>query len=396
MKKRIVSFVVALLLVLSLSPAALAAPAPGAGAVDRASALIAEGMQRLADIQELPGPFVKTAGELGEFIFHRAAERDEDGYFFYVTAPELLSQDRDALRTDLGLLLYCYAIGVDYQLEQLSDQLLRVEVVQELRPGLRMLDAWRAGDWSALSDREQEALSVAQAEVDAILAEHTGLLQIERAIHDYICRSFTYTDYDPEAEYSCLNAADALISGRANCQGYADAFFLMAGMAGFQVKNLCGWSLTEADVTHIFNLIELDRSWYVVDCTGDDTDDGGLINYVCFNAGWELYSETLGWKDYYEPVPIQETDQHFFFNSDSFAHGCSSSLDELAAYALELLYGQGQEWSYMVLEGWNDESGLAAAFNSAMLNQSRPDTAWSYYYSVLGGDTYISMRTYYT
>lgn len=395
MKKRLLSLFLALSLLFAFSPSALAVAqveGPDTAAIAQA---LAEGARRLTDFQELPGPFVETPEELAEFIYAQADARNEDGYFFYIISPEqLLSQSRRSLKSNLSLLLYCNAIGFDCQIEELSDQLVRVEVQQELRPGLRMLDAWRAGDWSTLSGQEQEALSIAQAEVERILAEYTDPLQIERAIHDYICLNFTYTDDDPEAEYSCLNAAHALLSGQANCQGYADAFYLMAGMAGFQVKNLCCWVLVEEGATHIFNLIELDGSWYIVDCTRDDVDDGPLILYIHFNAGRGLEPGILAWEDYWEPCPIEETDRHFFFNSDSFEHSRSSSMDELAAYALERFYEQGEACSYMVLEGWDDGSGFSAAFNSAMVRQSRPGTYWNYYFNILGGDTYISVSIY--
>lgn len=111
-------------------------------------------------------------------------------------------------------------------------------------------------------------------------------------------------------------------------------------------------------------------------------------------AGQELYNHLIGWEPYYALVPIQETDRHFFYNSDSFASCSASSLEELAAYTLDQLYGQGQERCQLLLEGWKDEIGegdFAAAFNAVLKRQSGPNTAWSYRCIAFGDDMFVTM-----
>ena len=415
MKKRLFSLFLALFLLLALTPPALAVSqveGPDTAAIARA---IAEGARQFEDIQELPGPFVRTAEELAEFAQAQVDARNEE-FFFYITAPELLSRSQDELSCDLSFVLFNYASGYDYREERLSDQLVRVEVQQELRPGLRMLDAWRAGDWSTLSQREQEALAVAQAEVERILAEYTDPLEIERAIHDYVCLHLTYTTDDyrppstyfdtgysvsvhhPDGEYCYNTATQALLAGEANCQGFTDVFYLMASMAGFQVQNFSSWALG-GKASHIVNLIELDGGWYIVDCTNDDRDDEhGLNFYFGFNAGQDLYSNLMEWEPYYTLVPIQETDEHFFFNSDSFVSCTSSSVEELAAFALGQLYEQGQEKCQMRFEGWKaeaEESDFSTTFNAAMKRQSGPNTGWSYRCMSVGDDVFVTMYIHY-
>ena len=91
---------------------------------------------------------------------------------------------------------------------------------------------------------------------------------------------------EPSEDALGVSAAFALTHGWANCQGYSDAFYLLAGMAGFEVGFQNGYN---AGVLHAWNTVELGGQWYVVDVSTADVA-GDLVApeigvYTLFNAG---------------------------------------------------------------------------------------------------------------
>ena len=63
----------------------------------------------------------------------------------------------------------------------------------------------------------------------------------------------------------------ALLNGQADCDGYADAMFLVGRLAGLNVRRQYGDSANGGVsgwfTTHMWNLIELDGSWRMMDVT---------------------------------------------------------------------------------------------------------------------------------
>ena len=70
----------------------------------------------------------------------------------------------------------------------------------------------------------------------------------------------------------------ALLDGRANCDGYADALLLVGRLAGLNVRYQHGDSLNGGMgsyfSTHMWNLIELDGAWRMIDANWDDGSMG--------------------------------------------------------------------------------------------------------------------------
>ena len=55
-----------------------------------------------------------------------------------------------------------------------------------------------------------------------------------------MCAQLTFNEMlekEPGEDAPGVSAAFALTHGWANCQGYSDAFYLLAGMAGFEVDS---------------------------------------------------------------------------------------------------------------------------------------------------------------
>ena len=156
---------------------------------------------------------------------------------------------------------------------------VEVVITPVYRAGVRMLDAWRTDDESARSQQERSALDEAEAIVERLQARYSSSLELERAIFDELCARLAFNEMlekEPSEDALGVSAAFALTHGWANCQGYSDAFYLLAGMAGFEVGFQNGYN---AGVLHAWNTVELGGQWYVVDVSTADVA-GDLVATV--------------------------------------------------------------------------------------------------------------------
>jgi hypothetical protein len=85
-------------------------------------------------------------------------------------------------------------------------------------------------------------------------------------IHDYIVLNSTFV----ETSENSNSAYGALIDGKAQCEGYAFAFGMLAKKLGFKVVTVTGTSKTGE--SHAWNKIFAGENWYNVDCTWDDPE----------------------------------------------------------------------------------------------------------------------------
>lgn len=173
-------------------------------------------------------------------------------------------------------------------------------------PGYRILKAFESGDTAFLSAREYQTFMAAWH----ITQEYEGLSQLTRLrrIHDWLCRMIEYTnDETTDEDDNCIGA---ILSGRANCDGYADAMYLLGNMAGLQVRYQHGDSLDASEdntlVTHMWNIVCLDGSWRLVDVTWDDGDDD--IRYTWFNVGLDRAKRSHKWNEDMTMPLISQTD----------------------------------------------------------------------------------------
>lgn len=318
----------------------------------------------------------QTADSLTEVrdILCSAKERDEMRVCFTYNGAEELSARTVARMTAAFYITVSY-IGREYTVEMTE------------YPGDRMYDAYRSGDRSGLSEEESRLLDAAVLAVEDIMRGCTDRYGIELAIFQYIASHVTYCN--PTADISDINdpprhlsVLGALGDGTANCQGYADAFYLLASIAGFEVSRM---NVTDADgVGHILNTVRLDGAWYVVDATYGDTEP---TSYRLFNAGRDVCGEYF-WDEEMEYRPIaDESDAHFYFyREDGRAF---SSLEALCKRIKDGLADGESTFSLMLKGKTASYTDLTAALNSALA-----DTGKSRSYSV--GYVNSASHTYYT
>lgn len=154
--------------------------------------------------------------------------------------------------------------------------------------GWRILNAVWNGCENRLSKRERETLRMAQS----IVAAASGPpVEKERHIHDALCnRIVYYTNDEMREDKDC--AIGALLNGKADCDGYADAMMLCCGLAGIPCRYMRG-TMRHAgeddllpfskDAGHMWNLVQIAGSWISVDVTCDDQPS--RISYLYYNLG---------------------------------------------------------------------------------------------------------------
>lgn len=81
-------------------------------------------------------------------------------------------------------------------------------------------------------------------------------------IHDELILNCKYLD---EGETGHITAYDAIVSGKANCQGYASAYSYLLSLAGVYSE-----IVESSSMYHIWNKVCIDSSYYNVDLTWDD------------------------------------------------------------------------------------------------------------------------------
>ena len=158
--------------------------------------------------------------------------------------------------------------------------------------GISIMNAVESGDLSGLTSREQQALDAAREMAEACRRESD--VETAKAIHDALCERIIYTDDETTEEDDCC--IGALLTGEANCDGYADAMMLVGRLVGLNIRFQHGDSqndLLGMFSTHMWNLIELDGSWRMIDVTWDDMEGGRL--YVWFNIGEDRASLSHTW-----------------------------------------------------------------------------------------------------
>lgn len=106
-----------------------------------------------------------------------------------------------------------------------------------------------------------------------------------RSIHDYIAKTIQYDDSKKK-----FTAYAGLVdsSHKTVCQGYALLFYKMCTDAGIPCRIVTGW----AGTNHAWNIVKLDKKWYYVDVTWDDTGK----KYQPFTYDYFLTgSNTMNW-----------------------------------------------------------------------------------------------------
>ncbi len=228
-------------------------------------------------------------------------------------------------------------------------------------PGDHIVDAHRTGDTSKLTYDEKLTYNKALEMVEEAKQSSNSMLELEIAIHDMLCDSIVYDNSngtyvaDPKRPPRHLTAVGALLDGRANCQGYSDAFYTLASIAGFEVGRQFA---EDYEATHMTNTVRLDGEWYIVDITYDDvvsTEGDEIENYRLFNAGEDMCTE-YWWPDDMEYHDIcKYSNSNYYYNlpeyvgENNYTKSFTSAYDMAEMIADEYMYRGRTEFVTVLL-----------------------------------------------
>ena len=161
----------------------------------------------------------------------------------------------------------------------------------------RLADAWEAGDWSGLAEKDRAILDKCKEVIDALITDNMSLYDKELAIHDWM---IAWADYDraeldnhdhSQADPDNDNPYGLLVGRKGICLGYTYTFRLFMDLLDIECTVVHGASHGGAD-EHAWNMVRLDGEWYCVDVTWDDPITSS-------------------------PFPLPDTTTHMYFNVTS-------------------------------------------------------------------------------
>ena len=109
-----------------------------------------------------------------------------------------------------------------------------------------------------------------------------------KAVHDHICDLVSYGDASTtiEAQHTPYGAYD--FDHKVVCEGYSKLFKILVDKLGITDNVLVSGIAYSPDGSggpHMWNVVSLESSWYLLDATWDDQDESSTVYYDYFLAG---------------------------------------------------------------------------------------------------------------
>lgn len=134
-----------------------------------------------------------------------------------------------------------------------------------------ILEAWRSGDSSALSEEDKQVLEAATKILEARITPDMSDYDKEAVLYLWLA---THVDYDQShyekkgAPRTSYEPYGPLIEGKGVCLGFAETFRLLMDMAGVECITVTGAGFQNRE-NHAWNMVRLNGAWYCVDPTWD-------------------------------------------------------------------------------------------------------------------------------
>lgn len=126
-------------------------------------------------------------------------------------------------------------------------------------------------------------------------ADHNGVLtgyELVKAAHDYVCQRFfydsqAYANYQTTRDYRIFCSAGAFLGNVGTgvvCEGYAKSLKVLCDQIGIPCVLMGGTAIQNGrSEGHMWNGVQIEGKWYLVDATWDDTGSG--VAYRFFLSG---------------------------------------------------------------------------------------------------------------
>ena len=204
-----------------------------------------------------------------------------------------------------------------------------------LYPGYEILRSVELGTEDELSSELKKTLAEARSMAEA--CRTSDPLETAKNIQSALCAKVRYASMTNQSNAD--TAIGPLLQGVADCDGYADAFYLVGGLAGLEVRYQHGISSsydleqnTIVTGSHMWNLLKIDGSWRVVDVCWADDENG--VNYTWFNIGKDRASRSRTWHEDLT-VPLLETTDLSTRPENEYSVTCREELEDAIREAME-------------------------------------------------------------
>ena len=231
-----------------------------------------------------------------------------------------------------------------------------------------------------LSNQDMELLKFAQSVVSKLTKPEMSDYQKELLFHDYIINSARYdsehlaTNTLPQSAYT---AYGILINKSGVCEGYSEAFKLLLDLAGIECRIVVGTS--SSSIAHAWNMVKLDKEWYMVDLTYDDpvtTQNGkrlDILSHEYFNITAALLSKDHTWDHTKYPTADSTKYNYFVVN-----HNLFNNYSEFEAYIISQIKAGKTEISCYVTNYDSSTYNLDFVHNyyTGSYRYSLPSSSW--------------------
>ena len=162
-----------------------------------------------------------------------------------------------------------------------------------------------------ISEKKDE-LETAENRALKAVRKASGDYETALMIHDYLIENCEYVIGEDELYGS--TAYGCLVEGRANCEGYAKAFNMLAGDLGMESVLVTG--ITDKGENHAWNQVKIDGEWYNLDVTWDDSDIKGHPRRLYFLCDDEEFGETHEADEkFFEPFSCNSTEDNYYIKN---------------------------------------------------------------------------------
>lgn len=234
----------------------------------------------------------------------------------------------------------------------------------EYYPGYYVARSIHLGRTRQLTGRMKQLYNEAQLilrEINAV--GYPDSVARQYALQNAITSRVTYYKEDASGDHD--TAIGALLNGRSECDGYADAFYLLADMAGFDVRFQYGDDFNKNDdETHLWNAISHNGKWYFTDLTWCDTTDDSMQLYT--NIGQDIARTAYDWDPQAALVPLASaTDSRlYFYTREGLLF--NDAADAGAFVTEQLRNGNTRVEILLQKDSTKSESALIDAFGDAL------------------------------
>ena len=191
---------------------------------------------------------------------------------------------------------------------------------------------WQSQIYEVYSPQDADDEKTVAGKVEQLAAEcvaYAGDSEYARALwlHDWLTLNANY-DYSLTKFYP----SGVLLDGTGVCQSYALAYDMLLKAVGMESVYVTG---TAGGGSHAWNIVKIDGEWYHIDCTWDDPGEGGLEGHDYFCLSDEKMAQDHLWTSDAEKYPPCPSDEISYNRKNGYIEisGEAALKQALTAYA---------------------------------------------------------------